>query len=228
MHITEHELERYFATGTFDQNTDQLLKLQAHLSECDDCRKRLVEADPNTVDVSVHSDSSEKRREPRIPTHQLGILRLPSTLERFGIEVLDVSRNGLRIRTPRFLSRGAVVVVDIRETVIQGEVRYCVEKDDGFQVGLYIRECVERRSQQRSAVDIPAMIGEVKNDTPATIVDRSDTGLLLAAHHQIAKGTAVRIVAEGTLSYGSVVHCRREGEEFKIGVKIDYTQHDMS
>jgi len=139
-------------------------------------------------------------------------------VEHLDVQVLDVSRNGLKIRTPRFLSSGAVVQMRLRDMVIRGEVRYCVQTDEGFYVGLFIQDCVERRRAERVAVDIPATVG----DQPARIVDQSEEGMLIVAQRWIPEGTAVRITAQGKLILARVVYCNRDGDQFKIGVKIDH------
>jgi hypothetical protein len=44
----------------------------------------------------------------------------------------------------------------------------------------------------------------------------------LIIEHPIKQGTAVRILTEGKLTLATVIHCKREGDTFKIGVKLDH------
>ncbi len=215
MHVSEDELDRYLSGGMSEDDTAQF---KAHLDECDTCTMRLAKSR-----VDIHQTpraSHERRREPRILTNDSASLHLlsPLMVEHLDVQVLDVSRNGLKIRTPRFLSSGAVVQMRLRDMVIRGEVRYCVQTDEGFYVGLFIQDCVERRRAERVAVDIPATVG----DQPARIVDQSEEGMLIVAQRWIPEGTAVRITAQGKLILARVVYCNRDGDQFKIGVKIDH------
>ena len=102
------------------------------------------------------------------PSKSLAPPRLSIWMFRF-----STLRNGLKIGVPKFLNSGVILQMRLRDTLIQGEVRYCVQTDDGFSAGLYIQDCVERRRAKRSCVDIPATIGELQNDQPARILDKS-------------------------------------------------------
>jgi len=82
------------------------------------------------AEISNNAGSDEQRRDPRIATNDLASIRLLSTLEKWEVRVLDVSRNGFRIYTPRFMASEAVVEVTSRNSVIRGEVRYCVQTEE--------------------------------------------------------------------------------------------------
>jgi hypothetical protein len=180
---------------------------------------KTVEATNHTVQAA----EDERRRQPRMATDDPASIQIlsPLTLERMDVRILDVSRNGLKIRSPRRLNTGAILQIRLRDLFIMGEVRYCVQTPDGFYAGLYIQDCVERRRAERLPVDIPATMGELQNDQPARIVDQSEEGMLIVAENAVPQGTAVRIIAEGKLILANVVRCNRDGDMFKIGVKID-------
>jgi hypothetical protein len=177
----------------------------------------------NTGETSGQTGNDERRRETRIPTSDSASVQVigPPTLECMDAQVLDVSRNGLKIHIPKFLTIGVILRLQLRTMWVVGEVRYCVQTDDGFCAGLYIQDCVERRHAERLHVDIPATIGELLHDQPASIQDQSVEGMLIVAQHRISQGTLVRIIAEGKLILAKVVHCNRDGDRFKIGVKIN-------
>ena len=58
--------------------------------------------------------------------------------------MMDVSRNGLKIRTPQFVARGAMVQVVIDEAIILGEVRYCTPAEGEFDMGIQILDLVPK------------------------------------------------------------------------------------
>lgn len=175
------------------------------------------------------ASQEERRREVRKPTDEPASIQLLSPLEpaRFNVRVLDISRAGLKIRTQRFLSRGVVLQIHLRDMMILGEVRYCVVADNAFYAGLCIQDCVERRKDRRLRVDIPATIFDApavlkpQKEFPARIVDQSGTGMLITAHCKFVPGNAVRIVAGGKLFLAEVAHCTAAGHVFRIGVRVD-------
>jgi hypothetical protein len=222
-HVSKEQLQSYLNGGLSDEDSKQL---KSHLDECDRCRTWLTNSRTqiqHSGEIASQTGLDERRRETRIPTSDSASVQVisPPTLEYLEVQVLDVSRNGLKIRTPKFLSLGVILRMQLRSMWIVGEVRYCVQTDDGFCVGLYIQDCVERRHEERLDVDIPATIGELLADQPARILDQSAEGMLVAARHRVPEGALVRIITEGKVIFAKVVHCNPDGERFKIGVKID-------
>jgi hypothetical protein len=57
---------------------------------------------------------------------------------------MDVSRNGLKVRTPQFVGRGAIVQVLIKEGIILGEVRYCAPAEAKFDAGIQILDLIPK------------------------------------------------------------------------------------
>jgi len=223
MHVSEEQLQSYLSGALREEDSNQL---KSHLDECGHCRTLLANGRtdiPKTGETSSQLCYDDRRREARVPTSDSASVQVinPPTLESLDVQVLDVSRNGLKISTAKFLKAGVVLRVQLRNAWIVGEVRYCVATDDGFCAGLYIQKCVERRQAERVGVDIPAAIAEVRADQPARILDQSVEGMLVVAQHRLAEGAPVRIIAEGKLIFGRVVYCTPDGDRFKIGVKID-------
>jgi len=64
----------------------------------------------------------------------------PIVAEWINVEVIDVSRGGLRVRTPVFLQAGTLIQVKIKRSIVLGEVRYCVSADGGFHAGVQIQD----------------------------------------------------------------------------------------
>ena len=58
--------------------------------------------------------------------------------------MMDVSRNGLKLRTPQFVARGAMVQVVIEEAIILGEVRYCIPAEGQFDMGIQILDLIRK------------------------------------------------------------------------------------
>ena len=219
MHVSEKRLQSYLSGELSEAMANEIT---SHLEVCQSCRVRVV----NRVEATNHTVGAardERRRQPRMPTDDPASIQIitPLSLERMDVRILDVSRNGLKIRTPKLLTTGAILQVRLRDLLIIGEVRYCVQTPDGFYAGLYIQDCVERRRAERVAVDIPATIAQLQNDQPARIVDQSEEGMLIVAENAVPQGGAVRIITGGKLILASVAHCNRDGKMFKIGIKIE-------
>ena len=225
VHVSEEQLQSYISGALSEEDSHQI---NSHAGECGSCRARLEKSRTgiqSTAAMAADPEHDERRRERRMATNDYASVQVISsqTLEHMDVRVLDISRNGLKIRAPKFLKIGVVLQMRLRDTLILGEVRYCVQTDDGFWAGLHIQDCVERRRAKRSPVDIPAIIGELQNDQPAKIVDKSREGMLLVAQHSVPPGTSVCVIADGKPVLAEVVHCNREGGRFKIGVKIEQT-----
>jgi signal transduction histidine kinase len=88
----------------------------------------------------VQATPSERRRGTRIATNdpaQMKILHpfAPLPLE---IVILDVSKFGLKVCASQSLNPGALVQISLKNTVVVGEVRYCVPAANRFHLGLEI------------------------------------------------------------------------------------------
>jgi len=221
MHVSKEQLQSYLVGALPVEDYNQL---KSHLDECGRCRTLLARTDiQQTGEILSQIGHDERRREVRVPTSDTASVQVisPPTRESLDVRVLDVSRNGLKISTSKFLKAGVILRVQLRNAWIVGEVRYCVATDDGFCVGLYIQNCVERRQAERLGVNIPATIAELLADQPARILDQSVEGMLVVAQHRVSEGAPVRIIADGKLIFAKVVYCTPDADKFKIGVKID-------
>ena len=94
--------------------------------------------------ANERSKSDERRREPRIEADHPASIQILSPLEpaRFNVRVLDISRNGLKITTPKLLESRTVLQVRLGEMFIMGEVRYCTQAEGGFHAGLHIQDAL--------------------------------------------------------------------------------------
>jgi hypothetical protein len=143
MHADDNDLERYLR-GSGDNVDD----LEAHIETCPSCRNRLAchakFASSRAWLSPLRSIRGEKdqRREPRIATDQTGSMRIlsPLTTNRENVRILDVSKSGMKVRVPSPVAMGAIVQVRVKNTHVLGEVRYCIEADEGFDIGLLIQD----------------------------------------------------------------------------------------
>ena len=150
MHVSEDVLELYFL-GRLPP--DQLSAVESHLTECSPCTHRLS----NVTGVFLKLlklknrypgdyEGVEKRREHRVPVDSPGQMQAfsPFSPAKSRIQTMNVSRNGLKIRTPQFVARGAMVQVVIEEAIILGEVRYCIPAGAEFDMGIQILDLVPK------------------------------------------------------------------------------------
>lgn len=180
--------------------------------------------------VNRTSDPDERRAERRIDVNEPASFQMLSPLqaERFDAHVLDLSRHGVKIRTQILLERGVILQVRLREMLIMGEVRHCARAADGFHVGLYIQDCVERRTSERLQADMSARICKLANavepqeEYPGTILNQSDQGLLVFVKQRIRPGSRVHVIAGESLFVATVAYCYPEGDGFKIGLEVHH------
>lgn len=172
---------------------------------------------------------AERRREVRTPVSETASIRLLSPLEPERVEarILDISRNGMKIFMQRPVAPGVIIQIRLRDTIVAGEVRHCLRVKDGFNVGLYIQDRVERRLSKRVKIEIPATMFEVgaiaqpRQEYPVKILDKSEKGLLVAVGKAMPVGAAVRIIAGAEIFLAEVIHCQAAEDGFRIGVEVD-------
>ena len=150
MHVSEEDLELYFLGRL---SSDRISAVESHLTECSSCTTRLF----NVTGVFLkllklknrrleNYEGNEKRREPRFHFDRPGQMQAfsPFSPAKFQVQMLDVSRNGLKVRTPEFVARGAMVQVVLEEVIILGEVRYCTPAGSEFDMGIQILDLVPK------------------------------------------------------------------------------------
>jgi hypothetical protein len=150
MHVSESDLELYFL-GRLP--SEQLSVVESHLTDCSSCTSKLSNVTGLFLKLLTlnnrhlgNYEGIEKRREHRIPTDYPGQLQTfsPFSPTKIRVQMTDVSRNGLRVRTPQFVARGAIVQVLIKEAIILGEVRYCVPSEGEFDMGIKIVDLIPK------------------------------------------------------------------------------------
>jgi hypothetical protein len=143
MHVDDNDLQRYLR-GSADRMED----LEAHIEACASCRDRLAcharlaSSRAWLSPLRSVGGQPEKRREPRIATDQTGSMRIlnPLHTNREEVRILDVSKNGMKVRVPCSVALGAIVQIRVKNTHVLGEVRYCISADEGFNIGLLIQD----------------------------------------------------------------------------------------
>lgn len=108
-----------------------ILALESHLLECQACREKLSQCIASQL-VLRHlgrpkSEEKYERSEPRFRTGADAILQeiSPWSVERGKVEIVDISKNGIGILSPKSVFPGTIVQVRIRGTVELAEVRHC-------------------------------------------------------------------------------------------------------
>lgn len=149
-HLNDEVLNRYLLGGL---PAEDLAEVDSHLTSCVSCTSKLYAAVGFPFRILRvgrrklgHYDGTEKRREHRIPTADLGQLQVfsPFSPVKIPIQVADISRNGIKVHTPQFAARGTIVQVVFHGAIILGEVRYCIAAGAEFDAGIKIQDVVAR------------------------------------------------------------------------------------
>jgi hypothetical protein len=131
-HSSTKDLEQY-VTGKLP--AEESTVVQTHLDGCEECQLLLAE-----IAMRVRWKGPERRSEPRVPVNFPARLKLLDPVTSVGpphdVVVLEISHNGLRIRTPRFLIPKTLVQVRFNGKQVLGEVRYCIKTEEGYEAGL--------------------------------------------------------------------------------------------
>jgi len=124
--------------------------LERHLPGCPECKDKLAATGrfvAQIIALTRDPSHSDKRADPRFHTADAGFLRCLAPLlpERWPIQIVDVSRNGLGLVAPIRLSLGALVQVNIRDTFALGDVRYSKQlTEHQFRTGVRIQDLVRK------------------------------------------------------------------------------------
>ncbi len=90
---------------------------------------------------------AEKRRETRFVTNDSAFLHSLNslTLDITPVQVLDVSRQGLKLRIGRQFLTGSEIQVKLKDLFVLGEVRYCIQVGSFFLVGILVEDVLQLR-----------------------------------------------------------------------------------
>lgn len=143
-HIADKDLELY-VRGRLTESASALVV--SHTESCAECRRKLDEAAQFIRQLAALSqrqgfyDGTEKRVEPRTPTNEFGSLQAinPLIVDRREVQILDVSKVGLKLHCAIYLQVGTLVQVRLKKDFILREVRYCNPVSGGFHVGIQIQ-----------------------------------------------------------------------------------------
>jgi hypothetical protein len=85
---------------------------------------------------------AEKRRERRFVTNDSAFLHSlnPLTLDLTPVQVLEVSRQGLKLRIGRQIRIGSEIQVKLKDLFVLGEIRYCVQVGSFFVAGMLVED----------------------------------------------------------------------------------------
>ncbi|MEI9812399.1 MAG: PilZ domain-containing protein [Acidobacteriota bacterium] len=139
VHIHEDDL-LLFAEGTLEETLSAAIA--DHVELCPECRQQLSSiARFRREYYQATTAIDERRREHRIQTNDPAMLRMLNPLvgKLMVIRVVDVSKNGAKLHTPIAIPVGGLVQVRVRQSIILGEVRYCVTVRGQFYSGIRIQ-----------------------------------------------------------------------------------------
>ena len=89
--------------------------------------------------LSVDKSFMERRDDPRLPTELAGsVTRLGGAAERLSIWIEDVSEGGIRFIATEALECGSFLVINVEESTLFGQVRYCQGGNSSYTVGVLV------------------------------------------------------------------------------------------
>ncbi len=145
LHVHDDDLDLFVAGRLSEAESDVV---RSHLAGCKACEQRGAEAVALMIQQAAQGKSrsfigvKERRQDPRTATDDPASMRLllPVVAEWTSVTVVDASRGGIRVRTSGHLQAGTLVQLRIKNTIVLGEVRYCVQAGDAFHAGVQIQD----------------------------------------------------------------------------------------
>jgi hypothetical protein len=85
---------------------------------------------------------ARKRRECRFVTDDPAFIHSlnPLTLDITPVQVLDVSRQGLKLRIGQHILTGSEIQVKLKDLFVLGEIRYCIQVGSFFLAGVLVED----------------------------------------------------------------------------------------
>ncbi len=141
-HVRDEDLELYLLERL---EKGQTPSLESHLAECGVCATKLssVAFFDQLVELSRKQAASaqiDKRREPRVSTQDPGVLQKinPFSSDRLPIEILDISKGGMKVHVTSALEPGTMVKVRLKSMIAFGEVRHCKMVNHSYHSGIQL------------------------------------------------------------------------------------------
>jgi len=143
-HVSQEDLEGYL-TGLLPPLNH--CAVEYHLAGCRRCAVRLTHWEDFSEalrEISPRPDGSKKnRRNPRFSTNGSCVLQVlnPFSGERLQVTISEVSKEGMRLIVTARVEPGSRVRVNIQNSLVFGEARYCEPAPDCmFCVGVQLHE----------------------------------------------------------------------------------------
>ena len=139
LHAHEDDLELYIS-GRLE--LEFISHVEAHLAECEVCQSLLSDCLGQRVSLQpiprTTSEAVQKRSEPRFSTEGDGTIQElhPLSLDRQQIKIVNASKNGFGVLSPKAIFPGTIVQLRIKDIVELANVRYCSASIDGYRIGL--------------------------------------------------------------------------------------------
>jgi hypothetical protein len=154
MHVSAEDFELYLLGKLPLERSTEVV---SHVADCQDCGQKLDDARRYLQQLSelsksqhAHPSPQDQRRHHRIPTDAPALIKLihPSRSEPLVARILDVSKEGLKVRLSHRLLPGVTVEIQMERTIVFAEVRYCIEVGGSFEVGVQIQDVIPRPDSQ--------------------------------------------------------------------------------
>jgi hypothetical protein len=116
------------------------------------CRSPSVTAERQ----STHPSRPEHRKHQRVPTDDPAVIKLiyPVISGPLTARVLDVSKEGLRVRLSVRLQPGTTVQIQMERVIVFAEVRYCLQVEWSFEAGVQIQDVFPKHGSSEQSVAI--------------------------------------------------------------------------
>jgi hypothetical protein len=92
-----------------------------------------------------NAPGAEKRGEARFLTNEPALMQSlnPLNLSRMSVQVLDVSRQGLKVRIAQHVLTGSEIQVELNDLFVLGLIRYCVPVGGLFLAGILVEDVLQ-------------------------------------------------------------------------------------
>jgi anti-sigma factor RsiW len=146
-HPNVNDLHRYVLGHL---STTEVEAFEGHVFQCPACKDRLASIIMLVTQldrVTGARGGADRRKEPRFRTSETGFLRsfAPLLPDRWPVQIVDVSKNGLGLVIAASLAEGSWVQVQVGNTFALGEVRHSTPIDEQrFRIGIRLADIVGR------------------------------------------------------------------------------------
>ena len=137
--------------------------------------------------------------------------------------LLGISSGELHATSDLPVAESTKVLIRLSQIELEGQIKYCVAKKDGYRVAVDLNGSGGERAEPRFPMTDSCVAVSLDRPTArleGNLADYSRSGLGAKLNGRCGIGEMILFQARNLIIVGEVRHCSRDGEAFSIGLSV--------